>query len=365
MHRPRTSRTKSVHRFLFVAAVAVALALSAVRASVHALEPDKALLLRSAQDRERLLRTFSVKVDVTTTRNPSSAHAIRLESRQEVHIDNNRVRCTATRQETNSEGELTQLVSVGVSDGQRIQVVSGADNRWLNGWVARSFASTPFPWDVPVSAYLTHFEQKPLSLWLSRDDVRVFRETRSTAAEILIAEWGPFDVRGRQNLARLEFSFQHGLAMRRAASLVRFGRDDAWKEYYVLEVLKYTADSESGAALPARSRRALTQIRDANSAPVPVFVTDVRFTDWNLSPQISSDLFTFRFPKGVLVEDSLSGQNYISTTIADDDLAQMITVARDMGPARTGRIAYLLICFAIVAASVTVLLWPRFFSRNR
>ena len=287
----------------------------------HAADIDVGILAKILEDRELALRLYSVKVDNRVERRHDDGQIVDLLSRQSVLVDSGRIRCEHRSEDIGVDGKLFEQLAVGVYDGDQVRVIRGTRDKWSNGWIAADFVT--FPWDTPVSAYLTHYDNAPLSSYVSKPEFQIVKNQQDN----LICEVGPFDGEGGRTMIRLHINLTT-LAFVRGASLIQFAGEDAWREYYVVENSDFAKDLLTGISLPAKSYRKLSMIVDSASEPTIVFENHVSLSAWNTEPGVEEALFKMEFPAGALIEDTINGQQYIAVSIGDQSLIDMLSVAQ-------------------------------------
>jgi hypothetical protein len=158
---------------------------------------------------------------------------------------------------------------------------------------------------------------------------------------------------------RCEFSISNGLAPKRIASLVKQSGTDDWKEYSCIEFLEYKIDRSSGVSLPITCRASIWIVTKDRPTTL-LSESTLSFSKWNLNPPISDDLFTLQFPKGCLVEDTITGQIFVSAEIGDQLLTDMVSSAGRLTPSPNAwilRLVWITGAFAICLG--LIYLWMR------
>lgn len=169
---------------------------------------------------------------------------------------------------------------------------------------------------------------------------------------------GRTEENGDQFRSRYLFDPERGFFPVYRGGEIRFSSiDEEWREYVRVAVLEWTSTSYYE-WLPARvhvlSRFAFEQpVLDNEPFPVS-WDFDIRFDNWEVSPEFIDSYFELEFPAGVTITDEITGQVYKVTGVNQQQIYDHAAAALDLRQSGTEQRRWLVLVNVLLLISAIV-----------
>jgi hypothetical protein len=201
---------------------------------------------------------------------------------------------------SSADGKTKKTLTRAVYDGRDTLSLKGT----VGGLWRPGRASTGNWWNaffgtgVEPRDFLTHYDYRP---FVSKAPTRIVGTVDWNGRSVLHVETDP-SPRGKDGSSgkvRFLFDPKRGFALVKRSILFQRGRDEDWQEYTMVEMADFK-EITSGLWVPTRAKHECRAMGTDNKL---MSRQELRFTEWDLKPDLSESVFHLEFPAELRVID--------------------------------------------------------------
>ena len=322
------------------------------------------------KDREAALKTFAVTLHYEVDKETLRGGKQYLTGRESYVFDGDRLRCEVEKalQEGSKQAAILRTTALATFNATEFRTVeAGVSSNWKICRIAADRDQMPWEWD-PRNCLTTAYG-KPFTWYYSEGKGKITGTVPWEGGFAVALEMPPFEGKSSTRAGRTLIAVDKGFAVVRDASIIRYAPNDPWVEYHVIELHDFK-EVRSGLWVPGRAVREWyeTAPEDAKKRKL-IYRGEIRFSDWNIEPEVSESVFRLTFPNGAVVQDARTGRTFSATPITDQLLADEVAGRQGVLPPRwpVRRIALLVVSWGAVIAALAVctVYWLRRTSRKK